>query len=157
MKKSILILTVLMTTLKVNAQEIQQEKEILRNIVEQTFANGALNKLSTDKMKKGFHPDFAILIAKENNLYRLFLKDWVNVVEQYKQSEKQMNSGVRNLNYTIEVLDITEKTAVVKTEFFRKEQLVITDYLSYIKFPEGWKAVAKISHEHIPNPLNLNL
>lgn len=135
---------------------VQTEEDVLKDIVEKTFANGALNQLDTEAMRTGFHPDFAILIAKENNLNRLFFNDWINVIEQYKSSEEQVNSGIRNLTYTINVMEITGKTAVVKTQFFRSEQLVITDYLSYIKFPDGWKAVGKVSHEHITNPLHLN-
>lgn len=141
--------------LKEQKISVESEEDILKKMVEETFANGALNKLNTKAMRNGFHPDFAILIAKDDKLNRLFLNDWIDVVEQYKNSEEQVNSGVRNLEYTIDVLEITGKTAVVKTEFFRNEQLVITDYLSYIKFSDGWKAVGKISHEHIPNPLNL--
>lgn len=133
----------------------ESEEENLKKVVEETFANGALNKLNTKAMRNGFHQDFAILIAKDNQLNRLFLDDWINVIEEYKNSKEQVSSGIRNLEYTIKVLEITGKTAVVKTEFFRKKEMIITDYLSFIKFPDGWKAVGKISHEHIPNPLNL--
>ena len=133
----------------------ESEEENLKKVVEETFANGALNKLNTKAMRNGFHPDFAILIAKDNQLNRLFLDDWINVIEEYKNSKEQVNSGIRNLEYTIKILEITGKTAVVKTEFFRNKETIITDYLSFIKFPDGWKAVGKISHEHIPNPLNL--
>ncbi|CAI9686789.1 hypothetical protein EAVNVH72_03490 [Elizabethkingia anophelis] len=158
MKTAILILSVLMITGKVNAQqEIQNEKEELKSIVEQTFANGALNKLNINEMPRGFHSDFAILIAKENDLFRLPLSDWMKVVEEYKNNPEKVKSGVRNLDYTIEVLEITGNTAVVKTQFFRDKKLIITDYLSYIKYPNGWKAVAKVSNEHITNPLQLNL
>lgn len=80
-----------------------------------------MNELNTEAMRQGFHPDFAILIAKDEKLNRLFLNDWINVVEKYKNSEEQVNSGVRNLEYTIKVLEITGKTAVVKTEFFRNK------------------------------------
>lgn len=138
-----------------NNLNIPTEEQTLKDLVEETFANGALNKLNAEAMRKGFHPDFAILIPKDDELNRLYLKDWITVVEQYKNSEEEVNSGVRNLEYTIEVLEITGKTAVVKIQFFRNKEIVITDYLSYIKYPDGWKAVGKISHEHIPNPLNL--
>lgn len=135
--------------------EIQTDEEAIRDIVEKGFANGALNKLDTDAMREVFHPDFAILIANGNNLNRLFLSDWVKLVEEYKKSSEQMDSGVRNLEYNIEVMEITDKIAMVKIEFFRNKQLIITDYLSFIKFPDGWKAVGKVSNEHISNPLHL--
>lgn len=133
------------------------EKQELKKLVEDTFANGALNKLNVDEMERGFHPDFAILIAKENNLYRLPLNDWMKIVEEYINSPEKVKSGIRNLEYSIEVMDITGNTAVVKTRFFRDKKLIITDYLSFIKYPDGWKAVAKVSNEHITNPLYLNL
>ncbi|OJX32689.1 MAG: hypothetical protein BGO86_10550 [Chryseobacterium sp. 36-9] len=108
-------------------------------------------------MLRGFHPDFAICIAKGNDLFRLPLRDWMKVVEEYKNNPEKVKSGIRNLDYSIEVLEITGNTAVVKTQFFRDEKLIITDYLSYIKYPDGWKAVAKVSNEHIVNPLQLSL
>lgn len=140
-----------------NGLNISLEKQALRKIVEETFANGALNQLNVEQMPRGFHPDFAILIPKENNLFRLPLTDWMKVVKAYKDSPEKRKSGIRDLEYTIEIMDITENTASVKTEFFRDKKRIITDYLSYIKFPDGWKAVAKVSSEHIPNPLQLNL
>jgi len=133
------------------------DEQTLRKLVEETFANGALNKLNLEEMPRGFHPDFSILIAKENNLFRLPLRNWMKVVEEYKSNPEKVSSGIRNLDYTIDILGITENTAVVKTQFFRDKKLIITDYLSYIKYPDGWKAVAKISNEHIVNPLQLNL
>lgn len=140
-----------------NNLNVPTDEQALRKLVEETFVNGALNKLNIEEMPRGFHSDFAILIAKENNLFRLPLSDWMKVVEEYKNNPEKVRSGIRTLDYTIDILEITGNTAVVKTQFFREDKLIITDYLSYIKYPEGWKAVAKVSNEHIPNPLNLNL
>lgn len=108
-------------------------------------------------MHRGFYPDFAILIAKESHLFRLPLPDWIKIIEDDRGNPEKVKSGIRNLDYNIEILDITGNIAVVKTQFFRAKQQVITDYLSYIKYPEGRKAVVKISNNHIFNPLNINL
>mgnify|MGYP000854496439 CR=1 FL=1 len=140
-----------------NNLNVPTEAQTLKKLAEETFVNGALNKLNVEEMPRGFHQDFAILIAKENNLFRLPLRDWMKVVEEYKSNSEKVKSGIRTLDYTIEVLEITGNTAVVKTQFFRDKKLIITDYLSYIKYDDGWKAVAKVSNEHISNPLHLNL
>jgi len=140
-----------------NNLNIPTEEQTLKKLVEETFVNGALNKLNVEEMSRGFHLDFAILIAKENNLFRLPLRDWMTVVKEYKNNPQKVKLGIRTLDYTIEVLEITGNTAIVKTQFFRDTKLIITDYLSYIKYSEGWKAVAKVSNEHIINPLQLNL
>ncbi|CAM2994141.1 nuclear transport factor 2 family protein [Chryseobacterium flavum] len=138
-------------------ENLSTEKQELRKLVEETFINGALNKLEVEEMLRGFHPDFAILIAKEHELFRLQLHDWMKVVENYKNSSEKVKSGIRNLDYTIDVMDVTGNTAIVKAQLFRDHKIIITDYLSYIKYPDGWKAVAKISNEHIANPLHLTL
>ena len=133
------------------------DEQELRMLVEETFANAALNKLNVEEMSRGFHPDFAILIAKDNSLFRLPLQDWMKVVKAYKNTPDKRKSGIRNLDYAIEIMEVTGNAAIVKTQFFRDKKLIITDYLSYIKYPDGWKAVAKVSNEHIVNPLQLNL
>lgn len=157
MKKTFLILMTMMTCSEIPAQESELEKNVLIDLVQETFVNGALNKMNTADMKKGFHPDFAILIGAGQNLIRLSLPQWIKVVEEYKKNPEDLKSNARNLKSVIDVLEITGNTAVVKTQFYRAEELILTDYLSYLKFPHGWQAVAKISHEHIPNPLNLKL
>lgn len=157
MKITIFLVFFLGMSTKNMAQTVDAEKQKLKQLVKETFAEAALNNLNVDEMVRGFHPDFAILIAKGNNLLRLPLRDWMKVVEEYKNNPEKLKSGIRNLDYKIKVLEITGNTAVVKTQFFRNKKLVITDYLSYIRYPDGWKAVAKVSNEHITNPLHLNL
>ena len=132
------------------------DEENLKKLVEETFVNGALNSINVERMARGFHPKFAILMARGSNLERLFLSEWVDIVKAYKDDPVKMKSGIRNLDYTINVLDITGSTAIVKTQFYRDNKLIITDYLSYIKYAEGWKAVSKISHDHVVDPLQLN-
>ncbi|SEJ33395.1 Putative lumazine-binding [Myroides marinus] len=163
MKSTIKLLVITLVILK-NFTMLSQEKLLndpdkiqLITVVEKTFAQGALNQLNVEQMNKGFHSDFNILIANGTNLFKLSLAKWIEVVNHYKNSPDKVKSGIRNLNYKIEVLDITDSIAIVKTQFFRNNELIITDYLSYIKFEDSWKAVSKISKEHISNPLKLEL
>ncbi|MCC9043851.1 nuclear transport factor 2 family protein [Myroides sp. M-43] len=136
---------------------LEQANNELITLVEQTFAQGALNHLDIEQIRRGFHPSFTILVPKGNEIFKLSLDKWIEIVQDYKHSPKKMNSGVRNLQYKIQILDLTDSTAIVKTEFYRKDNLIITDYLSYIKFDNSWKAVSKISKEYITNPLHLDL
>ncbi|MDM1044849.1 nuclear transport factor 2 family protein [Myroides sp. 1354] len=162
MIRTFFILVLLATTLKtinMSAQNppSQDANSELISLVEQTFAQGALNKMEIEQMRKGFHPAFAILIPKGNEVLKLPLDAWIKIVQAYKDSPEKLNSGIRNLHYTIAVLDRTDCTAVVKTEFFRNQELIITDYLLYSKFDDTWKAVSKISKEYSTNPLHLDL
>ncbi|MFD2555178.1 nuclear transport factor 2 family protein [Sphingobacterium tabacisoli] len=133
-----------------------EDEQVLLRLVEETYVNGALNRMDVAEMRRGFHPDFAILIAKNQDLTRLALSDWMQLVEAYKSNPEKVGSGIRNLDHSIRVVAVTGNTAIVELQFFRSGELVITDYLSYLKYPEGWLAVAKVSHEHIVNPLQLD-
>ena len=153
----VLILTFKTATMSAQNSSLQQIKNELKGLVEQTFAQGALNQLNVEQMRQGFHPSFSIIVPKGNEVFKLSLDQWIEIVQAYKNSVEKMKSGIRNLDYTIEILDLTDRTAVVKTEFFRDKKLLITDYLSYIKFDDSWKAVSKISKEYSINPLHLDL
>lgn len=133
----------------------QKEKQAITDLLTECFLNGALNEMNTDKMRKGFHPDFAILIPNKEEIHRLTLENWIAVVEKYKNSAFKMASGERNVNYTIKVLDIKGKAALAKVELIREGELITTDYISLLKFGSDWKAVSKVSNDHIPNPFNI--
>lgn len=133
-----------------------EEKKNLLNEMETNFLNGAINGLNTEGMRKLFHPDFAILIANGEKLNRLPLNIWINVIEEYKATPEKKNSGVRdNIDHKYDIIDITGNAAMIKVQLFRQNTLITTDYVSLLKFSDGWKIVAKISNEHIPNPFNL--
>lgn len=132
-----------------------KEREAVEELVKKSFLNGALNKLNVEDMERGFHPDFAILIPQENNLFKLPLNMWMNVVTEYKTNPEKNQSNLRNVDYKLTTLDITDTAAVIKVELFRDEIQISTDFISLLKFSNGWKAVAKVSNEHIPNPFNL--
>ncbi|MBS5979280.1 isochorismatase family protein [Dysgonomonas sp. Marseille-Q5470] len=133
----------------------KSDEEAIKEILTESFLNGALNKLDADKMRDGFHPDFAILIANEDKLNKLPLNIWIDVVNKYKASSDKVASGERNVDYSFETIDITGNAAIVKIQLLRKGQLITTDYISLLKYADGWKAVSKISNEHIPNPFNI--
>lgn len=130
-------------------------KAVIEELVERCFLNGAVNDMNTQEMRKGFHPDFALLIPKGEELFKLPLDTWVNVIEQYKASPEKMRSKLREVDYKYEVIDIVGQVAIVKVELFRDKIQIGTDFLSLLRFADGWKVVAKVSNEHVPNPFNI--
>jgi hypothetical protein len=134
----------------------KNDEDIIKEILNQSFINGALNNMNTIDMRKGFHPDFAILIADKDNLHKLPLDAWIDVIEKYKASPQKMKSGARtNINHKYELIDITENAAIVKVQLSRDKALITTDYISLLKFDKTWKAVAKISNEHTPDAFKI--
>lgn len=132
-----------------------KEQEIIESLLQKSFLNGALNQLNVNDMKEGFHDEFAILIPQGDDLFKLPLKMWMNVVADYKATPEKKQSKLREVDSKVTLLDLTEKAAVVKVELVRGNQAISADYISLLKFPAGWKAVAKVSNEYISNPFNI--
>src|SRR5688500_3197683 len=78
-----------------NKTEMEETK--IRNLIEECYLNGALNKMITEKMYKGYHADFAIFYADGKDLKKLPLEEWVAMVEDYKRSNN--TTGLRNFDY----------------------------------------------------------
>lgn len=133
----------------------QKEEKAIKDLLVECFLNGALNQMNTDKMRKGFHSDFAILIPKNEGLFKLTLENWISVVEEYKVNPQRMASKEREVDYKLEVLDIKGNAAITKVQLIRKGELITTDYISLIKYSTGWKAVSKVSNDHVSNPFNI--
>jgi hypothetical protein len=129
------------------------EETIIRNLIEDCYINGALNKMDTTKMLKGYHKDFAIFFAEGAEMKRLPLHDWIKMVEVYKQSGD--TSGLREFQHEITHIDVTESAAFVKLKLVRHGVLVFTDLITLLKFAGQWKIATKVYHTHIDNPWGL--
>jgi hypothetical protein len=123
------------------------EKNEIEKVVKDCYFNGAFNGLDYRAMEKGFHGDFAIFSANGNELSRYEIADWVAGVKKrsndpgYDKSEAQMDCRIASI-------DITGGAAAVKVEMSKNGKMIYTDYLSLLKFDEGWKIAAKVYHHH---------
>jgi hypothetical protein len=125
---------------------------IIKELIEKCYLQGALNAMNIKAMLEGYHEDFAIFFTQGESLQKLVLLDWVRLVENYKSDPKMMESGLRQMDYEIVRVDVTECAASAVIKLFRKNQLIFTDHMSLLKFSTGWKIVSKIYYSHIENP-----
>ncbi len=94
-----------------------------------------------EAIKKGFHPEFNMLILRENTLVKYPLEEWIKSIKK----RGYPSTGV--VAWDILNIDITGNAAVVKVKIdisIRK----YSDYLSLYKFKDGWKIVNKIYFQH---------
>jgi len=119
----------------------------VKQVIKSAYFNGAFNDLDTESMKKGFHPDFAIFSAKGKKLSKYPIAVWIERTEKRK-----IDSGFDPAQVARECkivkLDVTGGCASAKIEIYKKGKLIYTDYLSLLKFADGWKIVAKVYHAH---------
>lgn len=95
--------------------------------------------------RKGFHPDFEMLLCRDGQMSKLSIKDWMERVEQ-----RQANplSTPPNITGKFLEVEITGTEALVKLELHRDRQRIFTDYISLYKFEDGWKMVSKVYYQH---------
>ncbi len=122
-------------------------KAEVEKVIQESYFNGAFNDLDTVSMRKGFHPDFAIFSAKGNEINRYPIDTWIKGIEKRKQ-DPNFDPSQAKMDCKIASLDITEGCAAAKIEISKNGKMVYTDYLSLLKFDDGWKIVAKVYHAH---------
>jgi hypothetical protein len=123
------------------------ETEAVKSVIESSYLNGAFNALDTKAMANGFHPDFAIFSAKGETLEKYPIKDWIERVEK-KKNAPDFDPKAQKWAYKFKNVDVTGNSAMAKIELSKDGKLVFTDYLSLLKFDNGWKIVGKVYFKH---------
>ena len=119
----------------------------VKKVVTESYFNGAFNKLDTKAMREGFHSTFAIFSAKGNEISKYPIDTWINGIEKNKQS---INFDIAKAKMDCKIVstDVTGGSAAVKVRISKDGKPIYTDYLSLLKFKDGWKIVAKVYHRH---------
>ena len=149
MKKSILLsLAILLSYSALFAQNEQaKEKELIKQVIQMAYVDGLCNNADEDAIKNGFHPGFELLSAgKGNAMWKLPIYNWIEIA---KGGEAKGNKySFQNEHTTVKFLfiDIAGNVAVAKIEFYEGKELNYIDYLSLIKFENGWRIISKIAH-----------
>ena len=125
------------------------ERADIEKVIKASYFNGAFNDLDTDSMRKGFHPDFAIFSATGNELSRYPIDVWIKGIEKGKE-RPDFDKAQAKMDCKMISLDITGTCAAAKIEISQNGTMVYTDYLSLLKFDDGWKIAAKVYYAH-PN------
>jgi hypothetical protein len=142
----IALVLLFLTTMATGVMNADSNAEV-EKVIKASYFNGAFNDLDTVSMRKGFHPDFAIFSAKGNEISRYPIDAWIKGIEKRKQ-DPNFDKAQAKMDCKIASLDITEGCASAKIEISKNGKMIYTDYLSLLKFDDGWKIVAKVYHAH---------
>jgi ketosteroid isomerase-like protein len=121
-----------------------QDEEAIKAFIQTAYVDGLMNLGDLEKTRAGFHPDFVLLGLQDGKLTRFPIADWIASAEKRKaQSQKPPLVTCKFVQ-----VDVTGNAAAVKLELSREGKHIFTDYLSLYRFPDGWKVVGKIYHQH---------
>ena len=120
----------------------------ITDVIQKSYFNGACNELDTKSMREGFHPDFAIYYFSDGSSYRRYpIDEWIANIEKWKASP-DFDKEKAKTDCKIVSLDVTGVCASAKIEIRDTGKLEWTDYLSLLKFEDGWKIIAKVANKH---------
>jgi len=123
------------------------DKELIKRVIQDAYVDGLCNNADERAVKNGFHPGFNVLsIGTNNMIWRLPIYNWIEIAKT--GNEKGNKYSFQNEYTTVKFLfiDITGNVAVAKIEFYEGTELNFIDYLSLMKFEDGWKIISKIWH-----------
>lgn len=150
MKKEILLagsVLLLCSVFLISAVSFDSEKKAVQEAILTGYVHGAFNELNPEAMKRTFHKDFAIFSTDGEKLNKYPIDAWVAGVEKRKASaEFDPEKNIWEPKFTS--VDVTGRSAAVQLELHHNGKHVYTDYLSLLKFDDGWKIVAKVYHEY---------
>lgn len=156
MKKltSIVVCVFFSLVLMAQEKEIQQEKELIREVIQTSYVDGFYNNLDQEAINKGIHPGLDFLgMIEDGTIWKAPFYNMYEYAKRAKEAGSPYSFGVEPTSVKFKFIDIEGNVAMVKLEFFNGPDLEYIDYLSLIKFEkEGWMIVGKTYYK-IPKEL----
>ena len=118
------------------------EQEAIRQVIEKAYIQGIHGNQDEGTVKNGFHPDFAMLVLRDNIIDKVTVDEWLHRIETMKADNPELWKA--KTTYTFELLDVANYAAMAKLDVYKGTTHFSTDYMLLYKFEEGWRIVSKI-------------
>lgn len=122
------------------------DRQAVQAVVQEAYVQGVHAQFDPAAMRRGFHPDFRMLVLREGALSAVTLEEWIARMEQARKDKPATTPPVVKADFT--TVDVTGNAATVRLELHRDGKHVFTDYLSLYRFADGWKIVSKTFQAH---------
>lgn len=145
--KTITLVTIFLFTvfsgLIAQEQDVKMEQELIKKVIQNAYVDGLCNNADEVAVAKGFHPGFNLMgVGKGNSMWKHPIYNWI---EGAKEGKKEHKYSFQDEFTTIKFLfvDVSGNAAVAKINFYEGDEIKFVDYLSLLKFEDGWKIVSK--------------
>ncbi|NDJ76331.1 MAG: nuclear transport factor 2 family protein [Chloroflexi bacterium] len=118
------------------------ERRAIEHVIETAYIKGIHGNQDETTVKSGFHPDFAMLVLRDNAIEKVTVDDWLTRLEGMKAENPALWTA--ETRHTFELVDVTAYSAVAKLEVFKGDTYFSTDYMLLYRFENGWQIVSKI-------------
>lgn len=129
---------------------LSAEQSAVVQVITDAYVDGIHNFRDPEAIRRGFHPDFEMLMLRDGRLEKLPIATWIERLEAQnaKEAPPARAAGVRGTEARFPVVDVVGSAATAKVELSRGGKLVFTDFLALYRFEDGWKIVGKTFYRH---------
>lgn len=120
----------------------QVDQDAIKQVIEKAYIQGIHGNQDEATVKSGFHPEFAMLVRKDNTIEKVTVDEWLARVEVMKTENPEMWASPTR--HVFELVDVAGCAAVAKLDVFKGTTHFSIDYMLLYKFEEGWRIVSKI-------------
>jgi hypothetical protein len=118
------------------------ENDAIQQVIEQAYIKGIHENQDEELVRSGFHPDFSMLVFKDNDIEKVSIDGWLSRLKQLIADNPSLWSA--ETKYKIELIDVSYNAATVKIDVYKGDTHFSKDYMLLYKFKESWKIVSKI-------------
>jgi len=118
----------------------------IRDVIRSAYFEGVYLEQNEEKVTAGFHPQFRMLVKKENDLAEVSAPELLASVRTRREKDPALFEAA--LSCEVPTVAVEGTAAVARIEIYREDVHWFTDFFSLYLFPDGWKVVAKIYHAH---------
>jgi hypothetical protein len=122
------------------------EKKAVIQVVTDAYVNGVHASPSATAMRRGFHPDFRMLVLTDGKMSAVTLDEWAGRIE--KSAAAKPDAPRPNIKSEFPSVTLNGTAAHVQVELWRDGRHTFTDHLLLYKFADGWKIVSKTFYSH---------
>lgn len=126
------------------------EQSAVVQVITDAYVDGIHNFRDPEAIRRGFHPDFEMLILRDGKLEKLAIGAWIDriVAQNAKETPPSREAGVRSTVASFPLVEVVGTAATARVELSRGGKLVFTDFLSLYRFEDGWRIVGKTFYRH---------
>ena len=114
--------------------------------IDRAYIQGIQIEQDEDKVRAGFHPDFAMLVARDAGLTKVDPMQFLAMMR--KRRAENPSAFIPPVSFQVPLVSIEGSAAVARVEVSRAEKHLFTDYLLLYRIDDRWQIVSKIYQSH---------
>jgi ketosteroid isomerase-like protein len=143
--RSVSLALVMVAAAAAGASANEVEQKAIVQVITDAYINGVHAKPDATAMRRGFHPDFRMLVLTDGKMTAVTLDEWAGRFEKAAANAAAARPAIKA---EFPEVNVTGSAASVRVEVFRDGKHTFTDYLLLYKFADGWKIVSKTYQAH---------